>query len=622
MKKLFTKCIYIFSAILLLIGASLESRAQTVTEYFEGATFNTQTFTNTATGVVFDLTNQFFIQDVDTFGVDPNTPASSTGYSSFYIDDFTTQGHNQNNAIKTHNGGLFSVKSLYMYPSSIVDGQNPTTDGLITFIGKKGGIQQFSFTKAGIYSTVQVCLNNNNYSGFTYVDFSAGTDNSNTDIDELDVVTDNTYLYVAIDNFQFAPAPASSVASLSNLSLVTGFVKHPNFSTKVFNYASFVGAGIGKDAIIPTSTDPNATILVNGSPVTSGTQSQSLDLNFGPNIITIDVTAQNGSTRETYTDTLYRALSTNSNLLTLVTSRGALTPGFSNNTLNYTKLVGAAVSSITFTGTTVDRNATITVGGSTTASGSASVGQPLNFGDNVIDIVVTAQDGSSKTFVVTVTRGNSNNANLFTLKSSHGTLNPTSPPSNNYTQSVNNVITSITLTPTTVDPNATVTVGGNPTVSGAASVALPLNVGDNPIDVVVTAQDGTTHQTYTVTVTRGAAPLNGVYEPVAVANPANNSQFVGDQIKVHEGLTPNGDGVNDFLIIDGIANHPDNKLQILNRSGQLVFEAAGYDNSTKVFDGHSNKNGTMQLPGTYFYTIDYTVNGINKHKTGFIVLKY
>ncbi|WP_367119265.1 hypothetical protein [uncultured Mucilaginibacter sp.] len=53
-----------------------------------------------------------------------------------------------------------------------------------------------------------------------------------------------------------------------------------------------------------------------------------------------------------------------------------------------------------------------------------------------------------------------------------------------------------------------------------------------------------------------------------------------------------------------------------------MFEAKGYDNSTKVFDGHSNKNGAMQMPGTYFYSLDYAVNGITIHKTGFIVLKY
>ena len=94
-------------------------------------------------------------------------------------------------------------------------------------------------------------------------------------------------------------------------------------------------------------------------------------------------------------------------------------------------------------------------------------------------------------------------------------------------------------------------------------------------------------------------------------------------IIVHQAVSPKcGDGINDFLQIDGIQAHPDNKLTIMNRSGQMIYQASGYDNTTKTFDGHSNKNGQMQLPGTYFYQLDYTVKGITMRKTGFIVLKY
>ena len=93
-------------------------------------------------------------------------------------------------------------------------------------------------------------------------------------------------------------------------------------------------------------------------------------------------------------------------------------------------------------------------------------------------------------------------------------------------------------------------------------------------------------------------------------------------IQVHQAVSPNGDDIDDFLQIDNITKYPENKLQIVNRSGQLIFEAKGYDNSSKVFDGHSNRNGQMQLPGTYFYQLDYTVSGIIKHKTGYLVLKY
>jgi gliding motility-associated-like protein len=117
-------------------------------------------------------------------------------------------------------------------------------------------------------------------------------------------------------------------------------------------------------------------------------------------------------------------------------------------------------------------------------------------------------------------------------------------------------------------------------------------------------------------------PLNSIYQPVSVEKPVDSPQFADDGIRVHQAISPNGDGINDFLVIDGIATYPDNKLTIMNRNGTLVFETKGYDNSSKVFDGHSNKTGAMQSPGTYFYSLDYTANGLVKHKTGFIILKY
>jgi gliding motility-associated-like protein len=118
------------------------------------------------------------------------------------------------------------------------------------------------------------------------------------------------------------------------------------------------------------------------------------------------------------------------------------------------------------------------------------------------------------------------------------------------------------------------------------------------------------------------AGANDVYEPVSVGVQNFEPLLAEDGITVHQGVSPNGDGINDYLQIDNITNYPDNKLSIMNRNGLLVYEAKGYDNSTRVFDGHSNKNGQMQLPGTYFYALDYTANGVTKHKTGFLVLKY
>ena len=71
-----------------------------------------------------------------------------------------------------------------------------------------------------------------------------------------------------------------------------------------------------------------------------------------------------------------------------------------------------------------------------------------------------------------------------------------------YTAKVANGTTSITVTPTTSDTGATVKINGISVASGAPSAPIALNTGPNTITVVVTAQDGTTQKTYTITETR------------------------------------------------------------------------------------------------------------------------
>jgi len=91
---------------------------------------------------------------------------------------------------------------------------------------------------------------------------------------------------------------------------------------------------------------------------------------------------------------------------------------------------------------------------------------------------------------------------------------------------------------------------------------------------------------------------------------------------VKQAVSPNGDGVNDVLEIDHIADFPDNHLVLMSRDGTKIFEAKNYDNVNRAFDGHSGITGKMQLPGTYFYLLEYRVKGELKRKSGFFVLKY
>ncbi|WP_420321812.1 gliding motility-associated C-terminal domain-containing protein [Flagellimonas sp.] len=70
-------------------------------------------------------------------------------------------------------------------------------------------------------------------------------------------------------------------------------------------------------------------------------------------------------------------------------------------------------------------------------------------------------------------------------------------------------------------------------------------------------------------------------------------------------LTPNGDGINDNLVIDGIENIPNNILNIYNRYGVLVYSKLNYRNE---FKGISNRNSVISKDsglssGIYFYTL-------------------
>lgn len=72
---------------------------------------------------------------------------------------------------------------------------------------------------------------------------------------------------------------------------------------------------------------------------------------------------------------------------------------------------------------------------------------------------------------------------------------------NSYTATVPYDTSSVTVTPTAEDPNASVKVNGTVVPKGQASAAIPLNVGSNTITVLVTPVVGLPY-TYTVNVTR------------------------------------------------------------------------------------------------------------------------
>jgi gliding motility-associated-like protein len=82
------------------------------------------------------------------------------------------------------------------------------------------------------------------------------------------------------------------------------------------------------------------------------------------------------------------------------------------------------------------------------------------------------------------------------------------------------------------------------------------------------------------------------------------------EIQIPEGISPNGDGVNDSLVIPGLWAFPKATWVIFNRWGQMVFESNAQQNI--AWDGRNHASGqsrnepTDLLPeGVYFIVFNY-----------------
>jgi len=148
------------------------------------------------------------------------------------------------------------------------------------------------------------------------------------------------------------------------------------------------------------------------------------------------------------------------------------------------------VTAITITGEANHANATVEGDGTT----------ELEVGSNEVQITVTAEDAATTTtYTVTIIRAIPDAPDDVTLRSitiSIGVLTPAfAEDVTEYTIHVANDVTTITIVVEATHPGASVT--GN--VTGMA-----LEVGENEVIIIVTADDGVTTATYTFTVIREA----------------------------------------------------------------------------------------------------------------------
>lgn len=227
-------------------------------------------------------------------------------------------------------------------------------------------------------------------------------------------------------------------------------------------------------------------------------------------------------------------LSAISSLSSMTLGSGILENTFNPGTTTYTARVTRSVTSVSVTATTTEPNATASINGIPLTSGSPSVPIPLSPGNRTIDIVVTAQTGTSTRYSVTFV----DDSTLSSLAISAGTLSPTfSPTTLNYASYVQASTSEVTVTPTAADPSVSITINGLPIASGSASSPIPLANGSNAIEIDVTALDGRS-STYLITVVRPApVDFNFLTETdIAVSSPAYVA--TGNTAKLSLGFAP------------------------------------------------------------------------------------
>ena len=258
------------------------------------------------------------------------------------------------------------------------------------------------------------------------------------------------------------------------------------------------------------------------------------------NVIAVEVTAEDGQTKQIYTVTVTRGGSADATLSALSLSGVTLTPVFASGTTAYTASVVNSVTETTVTATVaVGASYEVKLNGVTDQEGVV----PLAIGaGNVIAVVVTAQDGeTTQTYSVRVTRAGSSEASLSALSLSRMTLSPTfASGTTAYTASVANSVTETTVTATARDENASVEVTPEDADDQTLGDQVALAVGETTVAIEVIAEDGETTRTYMVTVTRAgsaAATLSALSLSGMTLTPGFASGTMAYAASVEHGVT-------------------------------------------------------------------------------------
>lgn len=264
---------------------------------------------------------------------------------------------------------------------------------------------------------------------------------------------------VGIGNYSYIPtAFAESTVvvqeneswnTLSNLQ-IEGVKLDRDFTTSVNEYSANVDNQTKVMTLLVESENPDSVITINDTPINSSIAG-TFSLQTGVNKFLITVT-DGTHPANTYTLTVTRKQNGNNLLKNIELSNGKLSPIFSSDMSAYDVEVANDVPFLTITPTAAESTSSIQVNGSSLKGDSTT--EELPVGKTVILIVVTAENGETRTYTLNVIRDGSSiskSANASQNNRTNSFLPTMNQQSNNTVSTVAAKVSKATLSSLTVN---------------------------------------------------------------------------------------------------------------------------------------------------------------------------
>ncbi len=316
---------------------------------------------------------------------------------------------------------------------------------------------------------------------------------------------------------------------LSSLTVTPGTF-HSAFSSNTTSYQVDAPTAATSVTVTASPRDSTTSMTINNASTAAG-QAQPIALGSPGSTVPITITLLSQAGGEsTYTVNVTRLLSSDNSLKTLTVTPGSLSPLFDPTKPDYTLNVATNVPAVTIAATKSDPGAVLS--GNVSNDGRATIQLDGPGTSKAVSIIVTAPNGESKTYRITIRRAASSNNNLSALRVQVGTADQTLSPGfsageTNYRVDVGTKVTSVTVTATKADPLAVIS-GGVPN-EGQATIQLDGPGTQKDVSIHVAAQDGNV-KTYTVTIKRAAPSSNNNLSALSVTPGTLSPAFSADQL--------------------------------------------------------------------------------------------